>query len=83
MEKCVDYLVEKQKKATFHSRPPKRREVPLELVHKDMCYVNALSHGGGQYFVTFVNNYNQKLCAFVLKSKDEVLSFFKEWKDGR
>ena len=74
--KCVDYLVGKQKRVAFHSRPPKRREVALELVHTDVCYVDAPSHRGGQYFI---DNYSRKLWAFVLKSKDQVLSFFKEF----
>ena len=79
LEKCVDCLDEKQNKAAFHSRPPRRREVPLELVHTDVCYVDAPSHRGGQYFVTFIDDYSQKLWAFVLESKDQVLSFFKEF----
>ena len=44
-----------------------------------MCYVDAPSHRGGQYSVTFSDEYNQRLWAFVLKSKDQVLSFFKEF----
>ena len=37
------------------------------------------SHRGGQYFVTFIDDYSRKLWAFVLKSKDQELSFFKEF----
>ena len=58
MEKCVDCLVGKQNRVAFHSRPPKRREVALELVHTDVCYVDAPSHCGGPYFVTFIDDYN-------------------------
>ena len=35
-------------------------------------------HWGGQYFVTFIDDYGWKLSAFVLKSKDQVLSYLKE-----
>ena len=49
LEKCVDYLVGKRNRVAFHSRPPKRRECALELVHTDVCYVDAPSHYGGQY----------------------------------
>ena len=84
LERCVDCLVKKQNKAAFHLRPPKRREVALELVHTDVCYVDAPSHIGGQYFITFIDDYSRKLWAFVLKSKDQILSHFKELEvDGR
>ena len=54
IEKCVECLAGKQKRVAFHSRPPMRRERALELVYTDMCYVNAPSHHGGQYFDVFV-----------------------------
>ena len=47
LEKCVDCPIGKQNKATFHTRPPRRREVALELVHTDVCYVDAPSYCGG------------------------------------
>ena len=63
LDKCVDCLVGKQNRATFHSRPPRRREAALELVHTYVCYVDAPSHRGGMYFVTFIDDYNRKLWA--------------------
>ena len=41
LEKCVDSLVGKQNKTVFHSKPPRRREVALELLHIDVYYVDA------------------------------------------
>ena len=79
LEKCVDCLAGKQNKTSFHYRPPRKREAALELVHTDVCYVDAPSHRGGQYFVTFIDDYSRKLWAFVLRSKDQVLSYFKEF----
>ena len=79
MEKCVDCLAGKQNRTAFHSTPPRRREAALELVHTDVCYVDDPSHRSKQYFVTFIDHYTQKLWAFVLKSKDLLLSFFKEF----
>ena len=78
LEKCVDCLVGKQNRVAFHSRPPMRRECALELVHTDVYYVDAPSHRGGQYFVTFIDDFSRSLWAFVLKSKDQELSVFKE-----
>ena len=51
----------------------------MELVHTNVCYVEAPSHRGGQYFVTFIDDYSRKLWTLVLKLKDQVLSFFKEF----
>ena len=79
LEKCVDCLVRKQNRATFHTRSQRRREVALELVHTDVYYVDAPSHLGGQYIVAFIDNHSQKTWAFVLKLKDQVLSIFKEF----
>ena len=56
-----------------------RRECALEFVHIDVCYVGAPSHCGGQYFLTFIDDFTKKLWAFMLKSKDQVLSVFKEF----
>ena len=58
LEKCVGCLVGKQNRVAFHSRPPRRREATLELVHTDLCYVDAPSHRGGPYFVTFIDDYS-------------------------
>ena len=41
--------------------------------------MDAPSHRGGQYFVTFIDDYSRKSLTFVLKSNDQVLSFFKEF----
>ena len=37
LEKCVDCMVGKQNRATFPSRPRKRKECALELVNTDVC----------------------------------------------
>ena len=41
--------------------------------------MDAPSHHGGQYFVTFIDDYNKTLWDFVAKSKDQVLVVFKEF----
>ena len=55
-----------------------RRKALLELVHTDVCFVDTKSHSSGQYFVTFIGDHTRKLWAYVLKTKDLVLSVFKE-----
>ena len=79
LEKCLDLLAGKENIAPFLSRPPMIREHAQELVHTDVFYVDVPSHCGGQYFVTFIDDFSKKLRAFVLKSKDQVMSVFKEF----
>ena len=50
-------------RVSFHPRPPMRRKNVVELVHIDVCQVDAKSHAGAQYFVTFIDYYSQKLWA--------------------
>ena len=87
LERCVDCLAGKQNRVVFHSRSPMRRERALELVHTDVCYVDAPSHRGGQYFVTFIDDYSRKLWAFLLKSKDQYCRSSRNsrqgWKESR
>ena len=51
----------------------------MELVHTDVCQVDTKSHARSQYFVTFVDDHNRKLWVSKLKTKDEVLTVFKEF----
>jgi hypothetical protein len=37
------------------------------------------SHGGFQYFLTFINDYNHYLVVVLLKSKIEVFQHFKNY----
>ena len=72
--KCVDNLACKKNRTSFRPRPVRRLKALLKLVHTD----DTKSHSGGQYFVNFIDNHSRKLWAYVLKTKDQVLSFFKE-----
>ena len=43
-----------------------------------MFQVDTKSHAGAQYFVTFIDDHSRRLWATPLKTKDQVLSVFKE-----
>ena len=43
-----------------------------------MCQVDTKSHAGAKYFVTFIDDHSRRMWATLLKTKDQVLSFFKE-----
>ena len=79
MDKCPDCVAGKQNRAPFRPRPPMRRKNALELVHTDVCQVDAKSHAGAQYFVTFIDDYIRKLWISILKTKDQMLFVFKEF----
>ena len=71
LNKWTDCLVGKQNGTSFLSRPPMREKALRELVHTYVCYVDTNSHARSQYFVTFIDDYNRKLWATVLKTKDQ------------
>lgn len=41
---------------------------------------NSITIGGGEYFVTFVDDNTQYVWAYFLKSKNEVFAHFQTWK---
>ena len=53
----------------------------LELIHLDICVpMPSTSLSGYVYYVSFINGYSCKTWVYFLKSKDEVLGKFKEFK---
>ena len=79
LEKCTDCLAGKQNRTSFKTRPPMRQKELLELVHIDVRQVDRKSHARSQYFVTLIDDHNRKLWVSALKTKDQVLSVFKEF----
>ena len=54
---------------------------PLELIHFDLCGMNGeLTKGGKRYFMTFIDDGTRFCHVYLLKSKDEVLHYFKIYK---
>ena len=53
----------------------------LELIHSDLCEMNGeLTKGGKRHFITFIDDYTRFCYVYLLKSKDEVLHYFKIYK---
>jgi transposase InsO family protein len=53
----------------------------LELIHLDVCGpMPSTSLSGYVYYVSFIDDYSCKTWVYFLKSKDEVLGKFKEFK---
>ena len=59
----------------------KRSSQVLGLVHSDVCgKLNEKSLGGGQYFLTFIDDKTRYTWVYILKNKSEVFEKFLEWR---
>ncbi|KAM0004298.1 putative RNA-directed DNA polymerase [Helianthus debilis subsp. tardiflorus] len=80
LKKCSHCLAGKQKRVSFKSHPPHRRDNILDLIHSDVCGpMKTRTLGGCLYFVTFIDDHSRKVWANTLKSKDQVLDVFKQF----
>ena len=59
----------------------KRTDHPLELIHSDVCgKIGTRLLGGGEYFVTFLDDHTRYVWVYIIKNKSEVFQQFREWK---
>ena len=80
LKKCSHCMNGKQKRVSFHSHPPHRKESILDLVHSDVCGpMKTRTLGGCLYFVTFIDDHSRKVWVYTLKSKDQVFDVFKQF----
>ena len=78
---CECCIQGKSHRLPFQLSTTRRSKYPLELVHSDVCgKIGAKSLGGGEYFVTFLNDHTRHIWVYILKHKGEVFEKFKEWK---
>ena len=78
---CKSCVEGKLHRTPFPSAGRKRAEVPLGLVHSDVCDpLNSKSLSGARYFLTFVDDKTHYTWVYFLKSKNELFSKFLEWK---
>ncbi|KAL5708533.1 hypothetical protein ACHQM5_019321 [Ranunculus cassubicifolius] len=58
-----------------------RSTEPLGLIHTDLCDLKYVqTRGGKKYFVTFIDDCTRYCYVYLLRSKDETLEKFKEYK---
>jgi len=80
LESCTECIYGKQCIVNFQrSSDPSRRHEVLELVHANVCAPSEKSLGGAYYFVTFIDDHSGRVYVYLLKTKDQVLSAFKEF----
>ena len=72
-----------QGKYTERPHPPKettRSPIPIGVVHRDAFGpLRTTCYGGGEYFVTFTDEYTRKIWVYVLRRKSEVYETVMEW----
>jgi len=80
LESCTECIYGKQCKVSFQrlGNPSRIHEV-LELVHTNVCAPSKKSLGGAYYFVTFIDDHSRRVWVYLLKTKDQLLSAFKEF----
>jgi transposase InsO family protein len=77
---CKGCAQEKNIKNHFPKRESKAKGI-LELVHSDVCGpMPSTSLSEYVYYISFIDDYSRKPWVYFLKSKDEVLGKFKEFK---
>lgn len=77
-KKCPHCIAGKEHKTLFKCRPS-RKSKPLILVHMDVCSIREKTLKRAQYFITFVDDHFQKVWAYALKTKNQVLEQLKKF----
>lgn len=78
LDLCQSCIEGKQCRLPFGTRTRSTR--PLEIIHSDVCGpISPISYDGSKYFVTFMDEFTHFVMVYCIKSKNEVLSKFKEY----
>lgn len=76
---CDHCLFGKHHKVSFSKRLKRKKNI-LEMVHSDVCGpMEVETLGGSRYFVTFIDDASRKVWVYFLKTKDQVLQYFKRF----
>ena len=52
------------------------------MIHADIWGPSSVSSlGWSKFYVTFIDDFNRKVCIYFLKQKSDVFATFKKWKD--
>ena len=77
-EHCVEG---KLCKTPFPTSTSSKIRKPFQLIHSDVCgKINPDSLGGGQYFLTFIDDSSRYCWVYVIKKKSDVFNTFLSWK---
>ena len=77
---CKYCVFRKQNKVQFKTTTHKKKWI-LDYVHTDVWGpVQTASLGGSVYFVSFIDDYSQKVWVYFIRHKSETFDKFKLWK---
>ena len=76
---CKQCLARKAKRLPFGKA--KRANLPLQLIHFDICGpMNIRARHGGQYFITFIDNFTRFGHVYLIFHRYEALDCFKSYR---
>ena len=71
----------KRRRNSFLTRGSWRASKPLELVHTYLGGpMRTTTHGGNNYFLTFIDDYSRKIWIYLLKENSATFKCFKTFK---
>jgi transposase InsO family protein len=77
---CKGCALGKYAKTVFPSSDSRSKGI-LDLIHSDVCGpMSTVSIGGFRYYVSFIDDHSRKTWIYFMKTKDEVFSWFQEFK---
>lgn len=77
---CEHCILGKQKRVSF-GLAEHRTYGTVDYIHSDLWGPSQVtSKGGARYMLTFIDDFSRKVWVYTIKSKDEVFSYFKQWK---
>ena len=60
-----------------------RAEIPLQLIHSDICGpMNVRARHGAVYFITFIDDFTRYGYVFLISHKSEALDCFKKFNEN-
>jgi hypothetical protein len=78
---CEGCIKSKHQRTSFPKDGTTRVSQLLEIVHTDVCKpMRTTSHGGAQYFLTFIDFFSRKTHVYFLKTKGKAFEKFKQYK---
>lgn len=79
LELCEYCVLGKSKRVKFNQARHTTKQ-PLEYIHSDLWGPSkTLTHGGGKYFMSIIDDYSRRVWVYILKTKDEAFTKFKDW----
>lgn len=77
---CIGCALNKNVKASFPNNKARSTGI-LDLIYSDVCgLISMASMKGASYYVIFIYDFSRKTWIYFMRTKDEVFSWFKEFK---